>query len=112
MRNTILRLLGYGHLIAFIDEFDYQASQSDNNSVRVYPSGLYFLDLEGLEDEDLCFDTPMERASFVRGLQFAGKKIYNFQLSEQQHNENTEDFYCEMSEMDKILFKKKPRGNA
>ena len=112
MRNIILRLLGHGYLISFIEEFEYQATQSENNSVRVYPSGEYNLTLDGLETEQMSFDTPMERAAFVRGLRFAGENIYGFDLGQAPVDDSAQGFVDQMSELDKILYRKKPYGSA
>ncbi len=109
MRNFILRLLGYGYVVPFIEEFDYQASESENNTVRVYPGGEFFLTLHDRgEEQNVPFHTAQERAAFITGLQYAGQMMQAFTTSEPY----TDDVVDQMSELDKLLLKKKPYGSA
>ena len=109
MRNFILRLFGLGHYISIIDEFDYQANQSENCSVMVYPAGEYTLNIHNGDDmEPISFKTPQERGAFAAGLAHAGEMMQAFSSTQEYEDE----FVERMSELDKILLKKKPYGSA
>ena len=114
MRNFILKLFGMKRYISLIDEFEYQADQSEDNSVMVYPGGKYFLNISVLgEKQEIPFATPQERAAFILGMNTATNSLgYNMESKSIEEFDEESETYANMSDLDKLLLKKKSMGSA
>ncbi len=104
MRNFILKLFGMKRYISLIDEFDYQAMQSQNNSVKVYPGGKYSLKISVLEKmQELPFSTPQERAAFIAGMDIATNSL-GYSMERQSSEEFNKESEVHLN--NDFLFKK------